>query len=325
MDAGAPISVVIPSWNCLSELRACLDSVSAQGAGAAPLVIDNGSADGTVAFLEREAIPHVALPSNVGFAAAVNHGVACSETPFVMVLNADAVLERGCLERLAAGLSGDRRLGGVQPLILRLERGVRGDPGPESVVYSLGQCLTRDGRALELGAGGRLGELAPLSREIFGACGAACLLRREMLDALGGYEERYFAFYEDVDLNVRARIAGWRFRSEPGAVAWHVGNVAWRSGFARPLEENARLVARNRLATQIKFMSPRSIPRIGLVEVGAIARAASRRRLRATVAGKLEALHWIKDLLRQRRRLRDAGDVGLARAWLGADGSGSRS
>jgi len=320
MGSMSPISVVIPSWNCLADLRVCLQSVDAQGPVAVPVVVDNGSTDGSVEFLESEGIAHVALPNNFGFAAAVNRGLASAKTPFVMVLNADAVLDDGCVAHLAAALAADQCLGGVQPVILQLKPGPpTAAEGREKVIYSLGQALSRDGRAFELGAGDQLAEPALPAHEVFGVCGAACLMRREMLEAVAGYDERYFAFYEDVDLNVRGRVAGWRFAVEPRAVAWHVGQVAWRSGFARPAEENARLVARNRLATQVKFMSARSIPRIAIVEAGAIARAAKQRRLGATVAGKLASLRWLPQLLRERRAMRAAGDPGLARAWLGRD------
>lgn len=318
VGVAAPISVVIPSWNCLTDLQVCLESIAAQTVTAAPLVIDNGSSDGTLEFLQRVSIEHAALPENAGFSVAVNRGLAMTETPFVMVLNADASLEPDCLELLANALAADEGLGGVQPVVLDPGRGGRrGASSPGNVVYSAGQGLTRDGRAFEWGAGRRYGELHPVRRDVFGVCGATCLLRRRMLDEVGGYDESYFAFYEDVDLNVRGRIAGWHFEVDPQAFAWHVGQVTWRSGFTQPAEENARLVARNRLATQIKFMSPASIPRIVLIEAAAILRATSRGRLRSTVAGKLAALGWIPDLLRQRRRLRAAGDPKLARAWLG--------
>ena len=116
---------------------------------------------------------------------------------------------------------------------------------------------------------------------------------------------------------MRARIAGWRFAYVPEAVVWHLGNASWQAGFDRPGAENARLVARNRLATQVKFMPATAIPRIAAVEVGALARAASQRRLRATLAGKLAALRWLPRLLRERHRLRREGDLARARRWLG--------
>lgn len=312
-------AVVIPSWNCLGDLRECLASLRAQqGVDAEIMVVDNGSADGTASFLEEEGIPHLALPRNEGFARAVNLGVRRTESPLVFVLNADTVLEPDCLARLVASMPSDPAVGGVQPRILTLDRGAPRDrDDPAAAVYSLGQALTPDGRGREEGRGLPQGSLPLVRREIFGLCGAACLVRRELLTELGGYEERYVSFYEDVDLNVRARIAGRRFCFEPEAVVWHVGEATWRHGFARPTADNARLVARNRLATQVKFVPARTIPRIALVEIASFALAAAGGRLRLTLTGKLEALRWLPRLLSERRRLRRTGDPARATEWLG--------
>jgi len=310
------VAVVIPSWNSLALLPACLGSLRDQGVELELLVVDNGSGDGSLEYLREEAVPHLSLPRNVGFAAAVNLGVARTAAAAVLVLNADTELEPGCVATLRAALEGDRSLGGVQPRILQIEAGGERDVA-DARIYSAGQALTADGRALEeaAGEGQRPGSLA--RREVFGVCGAACLLRRELFADLGGYDERYFAFYEDVDLNVRAQVAGWSFAYVPEAVVWHLGNASWLAGFGSPGPDNARLVARNRLATQVKFMPLRALPRIALVEVGALLRAARQRRLRATLRGKLAALGWLPALLRERRQLRRGGDPGRARRWLG--------
>jgi GT2 family glycosyltransferase len=324
MEGRPEVTVVIPSWNCLGDLTECVRSVRAEaGVPLELLVVDNGSADGTPAFLDAEGIENVALPRNLGFARAVNLGAARTRSPLVMVLNADTVLEPGSLRRLTDALSADPSLGGVQPLILQLEGEHEGDPDdPATIVYSLGQALTADGRGREVGAGDRRSSAVAERREIFGVCGAACLLRRELFAELGGYDERYFAFCEDVDLNVRGRVAGWRFELVPAAVVWHVGRSAWSAGFTRPEADNARLVARNRLATQIKFMPVGAIPGILLVEAGALARAARAGRLLPTLSGKLEALRWLPSLIRERRQLRRSGEPGRARAWLGASSEG---
>lgn len=327
MSVPRTVAVVIPSWNSAGLLPRCLGSLRDQGVEVEPLVVDNGSSDGSLAYLEREGVPHVSLPANVGFAAAVNLGAARVVAATVLVLNADTALEPGCLATLLDGLEADPSLGGVQPRILQLEVGPGGAPGDDAGalpevgsarLYSAGQALTADGRALEQGAGEVQSERFLQPREIFGACGAACLLRRELFRELGGYDESYFAFYEDVDLNVRARIAGWRFGYVPEAVVWHVGNASWQAGFERPGAENARLVARNRLATQVKFMPLRALPWIVAVELGSLGRAARERRLWATFFGKLAALRRLPRLLRERRRLRDEGDPARARRWLGA-------
>ncbi|HSS31973.1 MAG TPA: glycosyltransferase family 2 protein [Solirubrobacterales bacterium] len=316
MSGPETVAVVIPSWNSEALLPRCLDSVSRQGEGVEPFVVDNGSADGSLDLLRDRGVPHVSLPANSGFAAAVNLGVASIDAPFVLVLNADTCLEPGCIAELRQGLARDPSLGGVQPRILQLEGEAR-DPATARL-YSRGQALTRDGRAVELGAGEAQGAAATEAGEVFGVCGAACLLRRELFDDLGGYDEGYFAFYEDVDLNVRARIAGWRFGYVPEAVVWHVGNASWQAQAPRASAWNARLVARNRLATQAKFMPATALPRIAAVEAGALARAASQHRFRSTLRGKLEALRWLPRLRRERRRLAASGDLSRARRWLGA-------
>ena len=320
MAASPRVAVVIPSWDCIADLQACIASVRADAAAATELlVVDNGSRDGTAEWLGRTGVDHVALSRNVGFAAAVNLGSSRTSAPFILVLNADTIVERGCVERLAAALEeGDSRAG-VQPRILALDAGVRHDPDdPGARIYSLGQRLTRDGRAYEGRAGEAQGRVASERREIFGVCGAACMLRREIFSELGGYDERYFAFYEDVDLNVRARIAGWTFWLEPAAVVWHRGGGAWGAGFERPRADNARLVARNRLATQIKFMPAEAIPRIVAAEAGSLVRAGAQRRGRTTAAGKLAALRRLRPLLAERRALRGRGDLARAQRWLGA-------
>jgi GT2 family glycosyltransferase len=316
----ASVAVVIPSWNTLAFLPVCLESLAAQDVGLETIVVDNGSSDGSLAYLEREEVPHVSLPQNAGFAAAVNLGVARTSASAILVLNADTVLEPGAVRVLLDALEADPSLAGVQPRILQLEGGPEAPRAVEGArLYSAGQALTRDGRAFELGMGKEQGSWSGKRREVFGVCGAACLLRRELFEKLGGYDQSYFAFYEDVDLNVRARIAGGRFGYVPEAVVWHAGNASWLEGFERPAADNARFVARNRLATQVKFMPVRAIPRIAAVEAGSLARAAREHRLGPTLAGKLAALRWLPRLRRERRRLRHTGDLRAPRSWLGAD------
>lgn len=336
MNRERTVAVVIPSWNSLGLLPRCLSSLRDQGTELEVLVVDNGSSDGTVAYLEQEGVPHVALPENRGFAAAVNLGAARTTAPAVLVLNADTVLEPGAVGTLLDALEADEKLGGVQPRLLQLEesgetdttahrfhpsrpyRGLNaGNDAEGARLYSAGQRLSRDGRAFEMGAGEAQLPRYLQAREVFGVCGAACLLRRELFDQLGGYDERYFAFYEDVDLNVRARIAGWRFGYVPAAVVWHLGNASWMAAAPQPSAWNARLVARNRIATQAKFMPARALPRILAVELGALLRAARQRRFRATLRGKLEGLRRLPAMLRDRSRLRHEGDPELARRWLG--------
>ncbi len=308
--------MVIPSWNSVTLLPALLDSLPADEAEVELLVVDNGSEDGTLELLRERRVEHIALPGNAGFAAAMNRGVAATTAPFVLGLNADTVVVDGAIGALVRALAADPGLGGVQPQTLQVEGDGPGDP-EAGRLYSAGQALTRDGRAIELGAGEAQGAASSSRREVFGVCGAACLLRRELFAELGGYDESYFAFYEDVDLNVRARIAGWRFEYVPEAVVWHLGNASWLAEAPKPGAWNARLVARNRIVTQARFMPAAALPRIAAVEAGSLYRAARERRLLATLRGKLEGLARLPAALRERRRLAASGDLTRPRAWLG--------
>ncbi len=311
------VAVVIPSWNSAELLPRCLDSLRAQGEVEA-FVVDNGSTDGSVELLRERGIPHLTLAENRGFAAAVNLGVARTKAPLVLPLNADTELEPGAVAALVAALGVDLGLGGVAPRILQVEGDGRDIAAAR--LYSAGMALTRDGRAIETGTGEPLSEAWLRGREVFGVCGAACLLRRELFDQLGGYDESFVSFYEDVDLNLRARIAGRRFAYVPEAVVWHLGNASWQAGFERPGAENARLVARNRIVTQARFMPAAALPRIAAVEAGSLLRAARQGRLRATLRGKLEGLARLPTALRERRRLAASGDLARAQAWLGRTG-----
>ena len=150
------LAVIVPSWNSVGLLRHCLESLEGQDADIELLVVDNGSEDESVAYLREEGVPHVSLPANVGFAAAINLGVARSSAPAILVLNADTVLEPGCVGSMLEALDADPSLGGVQPRILQLEgEGEGGSPGPvaSARIYSAGQALSRDGRAFEEAAG----------------------------------------------------------------------------------------------------------------------------------------------------------------------------
>lgn len=310
-EAGSPaVAVVIPSWNTVGYLRACIASVRREsGIDVELLVIDNGSIDGSVDFLRRAQVAHVCLPRNVGFASAVNLAAHRTTAPLLLVLNADVVLEAGCLRALVSEIAGDPTLAGVQPKIVAHE-----GSGGSVRIYSAGQGLTIAASAYEIGSGEPDGPDYWRPAEIFGVCGAVCLLRRELFSELGGYDERYFAFYEDVDLNARARLAGWRFSYAPAAVAQHAGHAAWgQQRAARAF--NVRLTMRNRAATAIKVMPARCLPWVLIATARSLIASPFRHVGRAAVLGTFSVLQSLPELLRERRRLRSAGGSGLD-PWL---------
>jgi GT2 family glycosyltransferase len=306
------VAVVIPSWNTAAYLERCLASLAAQnGIDIETIVVDNASTDDSLELVRRQGVAHVALPSNVGFAAAVNMGAAKTSAPFVLVLNADCFLAPGCLRPLLAELTADQRLGGVQPRILQ-----EGSATEVALIYSTGQCLTRRGAAFERGWGKPDAAGNQGGGEVFGVSGAACLLRRALFSDLGGYDETYFAFFEDVDLNARARLAGWRFAYVPDALAVHIGHAAWRQEH-RAQRFVVKLTVRNRLATAIKILPARGVVGSAAATLRSIAGSPRHGTTTAVLVGALTALRWLPRLLAERRRLRQ-GSPHLLDDWLAA-------
>lgn len=304
--ARPPVAVVIPSWNTREHLGPCIASVNAEaGVAVELLVIDNGSVDGSVDFLEHAEVPHIGVSENLGFARAVNLAAHQTRAPLLLVLNADVVLMPGCLGTLVAAIEKDSTLAGVQPKIVALD-----EVDAPARIYSAGQGLTMAASAYEIGKGELDGPTYSQAREVFGVCGAVCLLRRELFAELGGYDERYFAFYEDVDLNARARLAGWRFAYVPAAVASHVGHAAW-SKQAAASAFNVRLTVQNRASTAVKVLSGRCLPWVLLATVRTLVASPFRRVSRAALAGTLAFLRLLPELIQERRRLRSTGGSGL--------------
>jgi GT2 family glycosyltransferase len=151
--------------------------------------------------------------------------------------------------------------------------------------------------------------------DVFGVSGAACLLRRELFSQLGGYDPRYFAFYEDVDLNARARLAGWRFACVSGGLARHTGHAAWRQ-HPQARSFNARLTTQNRIATGVKVLPARNLTNLTATILSGVLTSFYHRTTGAVLAGIVGALRQLPRLVRERRRLRGADMTGALDDWL---------
>jgi GT2 family glycosyltransferase len=213
------VSVVIVTWNGREHLDACLSAVAAQrGVIAETILVDNGSTDGTVNHVRSRypSVRLVPLAKNQGFAAGTNAGVREARGRFVALLNNDTVPEPGWLQALVAGVNESERFLLATSLIVYMD-----DP---QVIDSAGDGLFFAGGAFKRHHGERI-ERAGEGTEVFGVCGAACLMPRRVFEELGGFDEDFFASHEDVDLSYRARLLGYRCRFVPGAVVRHRGSA----------------------------------------------------------------------------------------------------
>lgn len=222
---GAATEVVIPTFNGLAVLRESLAALAGEGATGV-CVVDNGSSDGTVTALRTEfpACRVVPLSRNLGFGAAVNRGIETSEADHVVLLNNDAIVRPGFVGSLleAGARSGAEMVAGC--LVAR-------DGSIETLGTQIDQSLIAydhlHSRPWRADAGGRDPE------PVLGPCGGAALFEREAFLSVGGFDERIFAYLEDVELGIRMRLAGMRLAVAPDAVAVHEHSSTLGSGSER--------------------------------------------------------------------------------------------
>jgi len=228
MDDVGGIAVVVLTFRAdPAVFDGCLRSVAAAGGAALVVVVDNGQ---TVARERVDAVFGAAggdpatlvllsCADNLGYAGGVNAGLSHAlrrGARAVAVLNDDTTVEPGWLEALEVQLQVPG-VGAVQPKLLLASGPSSGPP----VLNSVGVRVRADGAGIDIGYGevdrGQRDEAADI--ELF--TGGAVLLGADLLRAVGGFDERYFLYYEDLDLARRGAQAGWTFRVEPAAVVHH--------------------------------------------------------------------------------------------------------
>lgn len=299
VSANGHVSVVVPNWNGRAWLADCLDSVYGQQLDAAELiVVDNGSEDDSLPYLQAEhpGVRVISLGRNTGFAYAVNRGLEAARYELIAVLNTDVILTPQWLARMVAVLTHHPDAAAVACKMLSLDRSDR--------VYDAGDVLRRDGVCEQRGRYARDDGRWDEPGEVFGACAGAALYRRSALLAVGAFDERYFAYLEDVDLALRLQLAGWRCRYEP-AVALHAGE----SSSGRLPGGHLYLVERNTLILITKAFPIRWLPLVAYRQVAWAWHALRERRLIRHLAAAAAALPMLPGALRARRELRQSAHV----------------
>ena len=231
-------SAVVVTYNALPWVEQCLESVR----GVETVVVDNGSTDGTV-DLVRRLFPDTRLleRENRGLAAGWNEGLAVASGRYVLILNADAWLTEGSLERLVAFADEHPEAAIVGPRLSNpdgsLQRSVRGFPTLWRLAteYLFLRKLAPRSRLLNaFYAGGFAHDRVREAEVVMGAC---MLARRDAIDAVGPLDEDFFLFSEETDWCYRFARAGWKVLFFPGAECVHVGGA---SHGGRLFRENVR-------------------------------------------------------------------------------------
>lgn len=226
MSSAARVSVVIVSFNTRLHLLRCLASLEAHVTlPREVVVVDNGSGDGSADAVRRAhpAARVIENGANLGFAAASNRGLREARAAYCLLLNSDAEVTAGAVETLAAVLDERADVGIVGPRTIGADGGPQLSFGPDLTPVSewRQRRLVRALRERRPEAVREVETMSAREHEPVWVSGACLLARKSALDAVGGLDERFFLYEEDVDLCLRVREAGWRILYTPRAVVMH--------------------------------------------------------------------------------------------------------
>jgi GT2 family glycosyltransferase len=313
------LSVIILTWNGKGFLPECLDALAAQSyRDFETVLLDNGSTDGSADYV-REHYPWVRLvelPENAGFAGGNNRALAECRGRYIVTLNNDTKAEPDFLAELVRRVEVDPGIGMVAAKMLNFYHKERIDSvGVRIAANGMGQNIGC--QELDLGQYDR-------NREAFGPCAGAALYRRAMLDEVGFFDDGFFAYYEDLDLAWRGRLAGWRCLTAPEAVVLHVHSAT--SGKMSPF--TVFQVQRNKWFVLLKnwpagLLAAR-LPLIVTFDLAALLLAVLRGRGLAACRARIAVLLSLRALLRQRRavqRLRKLSNAEVKRLFSGGEGA----
>ncbi|HEX4570706.1 MAG TPA: glycosyltransferase [Dongiaceae bacterium] len=290
-------TVVIVNYNSGGCLARCLEALEAQRfRDFTVIVVDNGSTDDSLQALDALPRPWQAIRRgrNTGFAAANNHAFALATSPWIAALNPDAFAEPDWLEQVALGIARYPEAAAFGSL--QIDAGDAGRLDGAGDVYHASGLIWRGGFGQPLSH--QRGE-----GEVISPCAAAAIYRRETLEALGGFDEDFFCYGEDVDLGIRLRLAGHRSIQLANAAVRHVGGASGgrRSEFA--LYHGMR----NRLWLFVKLIPAPTFwllaPLHGLVTLMLLFRAVLKGEIRAGLSALADGVRGLGSTWRKRRRI----------------------
>jgi len=209
------VDIIVINWNGKHFLNDCLTSILDQSYENTNIVlVDNGSTDGSAAYVAREFrdVKIMELKANHGFAGANNYGISASSGQFVALLNNDAVAHRDWLKESIKCLEGYKDAGFCASKIVDYYR--RGVLDIAGDIYTGGGVNAKRGLGQSIDAYNNF-------EYVFGACAAAVVYRRDMLQEIGLFDEDFFIMCEDIDLSFRAQLAGYKCVYCPKAVVYH--------------------------------------------------------------------------------------------------------
>ena len=303
------VTAIIVNWNDKDVIVECIQSLLDQDRNQIDIIIsDNGSEDGSVESLRRSfpSIKIIENGKNLGFGSAINRGLAAAKGDYLLFLNSDLKLNPKCVGELVKLLESDSNAGGAIPKILHINR--------KNTINSLGVLINYTGIAYP----NLLGQQDPNWTEPFeSACGGIFMLRREVYETIGGFDEDLFLYHEDHDLSWRIRLAGWSLKVAPQAIMYH--HYKFNKGIRKYYSSE-----KNRLYLLLKNMEVKTLalifPALLIVEFSQLFHAAIHKWFFLKARSYIELLTLLPRILTKRKNqkyLRKVSDKEITRIYQG--------
>ena len=303
------VTAIIVNWNDKDVIVECIQSLLDQNRNEIDIIVsDNGSKDDSVNFIRKHfpSIKIIENGENLGFGSAVNRGLGLAKGDYLLFLNSDLKLHSKCVGELVKVLECDTNVGGTIPKILYIDQ--------QNTINSLGVLINYTGIAYP----NLLGQKDSGYQEPFeSACGGIFMLRREVYETVGGFDEDLFLYHEDHDLSWRIRLAGWHLKVVPQAIMHH--HYKFNKGILKYYSSE-----KNRLHILLKNMEVKTLvlifPALITIEFSQWLHAVLHRWFLLKVKSYIEILKIFPRILIKRKKLkilRKVSDKEITRVYKG--------
>lgn len=244
------ISIIIPNYNGAHFLKPCLESIlQITMRHFEIIVVDNGSQDNSIEVIKRfnSQLKYIPLNRNTGFSGAVNVGIKESQGEFVVLLNNDTEVDNDWLENLLHCIEQDENIFSVSSKMMKFNK--------RNIIDDAGDQYMLMGWAFQRGNGQKQ-KKRNRDMECFSSSAGAAIYRKSVFEEIGYFDEKFFAYMEDVDIGYRARLYGYRNMYCSKAIVYHVGSGTSGSKYN---SFKVKLAARNNVYVILKNMPPAQI------------------------------------------------------------------
>jgi GT2 family glycosyltransferase len=302
------VSVIVLNYNGRQWLKPCLDALAGQRDAPSfeVILVDNASSDGSADFV-RTHFPSIRVHetgSNLGFAAGNNAGARIARGRLLVFLNNDTVAAPDWLRLLVGALDNNPQFGFATSRIVFAEA--------PHCLDSAGDGYLLVGGAYKRGYGQRADDFAR-SCEVFGACGCAMVMKRELFERLDGFDSEFFLVYEDVDLSYRAQLVGARCWYAADAVVQHAGSGTLGRHSPTSVFYGQRNLEWTWLKNTPGALLVRSFVPHAIYSIAGLVYYARQGLLWPALKGKVSALAGARRILRERGRVQRRRHSDLAR------------